>query len=72
MTVREVLDILKECDPDRNIYIPDGNGDPQLVTAIGDMKHVNDDMPGIDIPDDIYMMSTEQFEELADDDEEAG
>src|SRR5690242_87678 len=69
MTVREVMDILKECDPDRNIYIRDDDGTAQVVTVVGDLKHLNVGM-GVSIPDDIYFMTSKQFEEYAEDDED--
>jgi hypothetical protein len=68
MTVREVIDILKECDQDRNVYIKDDDGTAQIVTVIGDLRHVNVDMPGVKIPDDVYFMTSRQFEEFGEDD----
>jgi hypothetical protein len=68
MTVREVMDILKDVDPDRNVYIKDDDDTAQIVTVIGDLKHVNTGMPGVQIPDDIYFMTSRQFEEFGDDD----
>jgi hypothetical protein len=68
MTVREVMDILKDCDPDRNVYIKDDDNTAQIVTVIGDLKHVNTEMPGVHIPDDIYFMTSRQFEEFGEDD----
>jgi hypothetical protein len=70
MTVREVLEILKEVDPDRNVYIKDDDGTAQIVTVIGDLKHLNIDMPGVAIPDDVYFMTSRQFEEYGEDDDE--
>lgn len=70
MNVREVMEILKECDPERNIYIRDTDGTAQLVTAIGDMQHVNTGLVGVSIPDDIYMMTSAQSEEFTEDEEE--
>lgn len=70
MTVKEVIEILKDVDPDRNVYIKDDDGTAQIVTVIGDLKHVGIDMPGVKIPDDVYLMTTRQFEEFGDDEEE--
>jgi hypothetical protein len=70
MTVKEVVDILKECEQDRNVYIRDIDGTAQIVTVIGDLRHVNTDMPGVKIPDDVYFMTSAQFEEFGDDDED--
>jgi hypothetical protein len=69
MTVREVMDILKDVDPDRNVYIVDTDGTAQIVAAVGDLQHVNTGMPGVKIPDDIYMMTSRQFAELSGDDD---
>jgi hypothetical protein len=69
MTVKEVMEILKEVDQDRNVYIREDDGTAQIVTVIGDLQHVNTCMPGVKIPDDIYMMTTRQFEEFGGDDD---
>lgn len=68
MTVGEVMAILKDCDQDRNVYIMDLDHTAQLVTAIGDLKHVNIGIVGISIPDDVYLMTSAQFAEFGGDD----
>jgi hypothetical protein len=69
VTVKEVIAILMDCEQDRNIYVQDSDGTAQIVTAIGDLRHVGlEDMPGITIPDDIYFMAQKQFEETVSDD----
>lgn len=67
MNVKEVMEILKDCDPDQNIYIHDLDGTAQIVTAIGDLQHIftrTDPEFGITIPDDIYFMTTAQFQKF--------
>ena len=64
MNVGEVMAILKDCDPTQNIYIHDLDGTAQIVTAIGDLQHIGDEDLGVSIPDDLYMMTTAQFDKF--------
>lgn len=67
VNVKEVMDILKECDPDQNLYILDLDGTAQIVTAMGDLQHImapTDLGLGIKIPDDLYLMTTAQFQKF--------
>lgn len=65
MTVGEVLAILNEVDPERNVYLKDDDGTAQLVTVVGDLEHVNG-IEGVKIPNDVYLMTSRQFEEFSD------
>ncbi len=69
MTVGEAVKILMECEPDRNLYIQDGDGTAQIVTAIGDLQHVGEGIAGVRIPDDVYLMTARQYDAFAGEDD---
>jgi hypothetical protein len=62
MLVQELLNLLKEIDETRQVYILDMDGTAQPVSYVVDLTHTN--LPkGIAIPDDIALMTTNTFDQ---------
>lgn len=60
MLVQELLSLLKKIDQTRQVYILDMDGTAQPVSCVVDLTHTN--LPkGINIPDDIVLMTSNTF-----------
>ena len=64
MTVGELADLLMKVDRDRMVYIQDIDGTAQPAAYVVDIRHLN--LPeGIQVPDDVAIMTANTFDELA-------
>ena len=66
MTVQEVYDALAQYPPDANVYVPDSrDGTAQIAKLVGPLRHVGEGIPGVRIPDDVYIIpwTDEEFNE---------
>lgn len=60
MTVKELIHLLKDVEPDRIVYIQDIDGSSQPAQYVVDLKHLN--LPeGIAISDDVAIMTANTF-----------
>lgn len=56
MTVAEIMELLKDYPPDRNVYVPDSrDGTAQIVQQVVTLCHLNG-IPGVTIPDDVALL----------------
>ena len=67
MNVGELVDILIQCDRERQVYVPDLDGTAQVAVAVVDLKHVNLPIEGIAVSDDVAIMTALAMEETSDD-----
>jgi len=63
VTVKELMSLLREVDPDRIVYVQDIDGTSQPAQRVVRAKHFH--LPaGIVITDDIAIMTTNTFMQL--------